>query len=434
MLRQFNRFIILALIIGAALYVTLSNSEPATLKLGPTLQVQTYAGVIYIGLFTLGCITASLVALFFGFKSYLRERKLRSAERSRQAFFALFVKARSHMAAGELAAARDVWEQILRHDQENEIARVELSRCLEENGDLREAVRVLNSTRMSSRSNLEVLFRAAELNCKLGNNTAARDNLVLALEASPSQRALEQARDLSEKMGNLDEALEYQYELEKSGAVTDELAATRVRLTFAAILQEQHTDATLREALIPFVRKNPSFTPGLDKLADTERALGNLEHAAELLVKAAKASEGEPARWYKVCDLWLNSSPGDFKVRADRAVAAARSAAQGAKGLERFRAELFLIRTLLIAARLDDAKQLLDSIYELAQRERVTMSPELLQEQIHLQGLCLSRSGLLKDTGPLWERLVDPAGSLPSSASSSLVQSRSEPSPILSTP
>ena len=175
MLRQFNRFLVLGLLVGAVLYITLSNSETATLKLGPTLQVTTYAGVIYIGVFALGCIAASFVALFFGFKSYLRERKLRSHERNRQAFFDLFVKARSHMAGGEYAAARDVWEQVLHHDHDNVIARIELSKCLESVGDLREALRVLDSTRASSRSSLEVLFRAAgTLMTRLSTRTSLR--------------------------------------------------------------------------------------------------------------------------------------------------------------------------------------------------------------------------------------------------------------------
>ena len=434
MLRQFNRFLILALIIGAALYITLSNSEPATLKLGPTLQVNTYAGVIYIAVFVLGCIAASVVALFFGFKSYLRERKLRAAERNRQAFFDLFVKARSLVASGEYAAARDVWEQVLRHDQDNVIARVELSECLELNGDLREALRVLDATRLSSRSSAEVLFRAAELNRKLGNNTAARDNLALVIETAPNRRALEQARDLSEQLGNIDDALEFQYELERAGYLSEDTDAARVRLTFAAILKERHNSASLREALVPFVRKHPEFIPALDKLAEVETSLGNLDHAAELLVRAAKASGGEPSRWHKVCDLWLNSSSGDFKTRADRAVAAARSAAQATTGLERVRAELFLARTLLIATRADDARQVLDTVCALAERERVTMPADLVQEHVQLQGLCMSRSGLVKETGPLWERLVDPAGAAPSSGSAALVQSRGEPSPILSTP
>ena len=434
MLRQFNRFLVLALIIGGAIYITLSNSESATLKLGPTLQVTTYAGVIYIGVFALGCIATSFVALFFGFKSYLRERKLRTAERNRQAFFDLFVQARSHMAGGEYPAARDVWEQILRHDHDNVIARVELSRCLESLGDLREALRVLDATRLASRSNVEVLFRAAQLNKELGNNTAARDNIALVLDTAPNRKALEWARDLSEQMGNVEDALEYQNELEKLGYSSKELEAARLRLSFARIVMENSSDASLKEALLPFVKKNPNFIPALDRLAQAELALGELDRAAELLVKAAKASDGDAAQWRKVSDLWLKTAPGDFKVRADRAVAAARSAAQGTRGIDRIRAELFVARTLLVGMRAEDAKQVLDSIDGLAQKERVTMPPELVQDYIHLQGLCLSRLGSVKETGPLWEKLVDPAGPDTSSRNQALLHSRGEPSPTLSTP
>lgn len=435
MLRQFNRFLILALILGGALYITLSNSATATIKLGPTLQVTTYAGVIYIGVFALGCVAASFVALFFGFKGYLRERKLRAAERNRQSFFDLFVKARSYMAGGEFPAARDVWEQILRHDHDNIMARVELSRCLESIGDLREALRVLDSTRSTSRNNIEVLFRAADLNRRLGNNTAARDNLVLVLDITPNKKALEEARDLSEAMGNFDDALEYQSELEKVGYSSDELTAARTRITFQTIVHSAHNDAALREALIPFVKKNPRYVPALDRLAQVEISLGNLDHAAELFVKAAKASGDDPARWHKVSDLWLKTAPGDFKTRADRAVSAARSAAQGTHGVERVQAELFLARTMLIAMRAEDARNVLDSICALADKEKVHMSPTLVQEHIALQGLCISRLGQVKETGPLWEKLVEPPGTISSSGNPALLHSsRGEPSPILSTP
>ncbi len=434
MLRQFNRFILLAVIIGAALYITLSNSETVTLKVGPTLQVTTYAGVIYLGVFALGCVATSVVALFFGVKGYFRERKLRAAERNRQAFFDLFIRARSHMASGELAAARDVWEQILRHDRDNVMARIELSRTLEGLGDLREALRVLDETRAAGRPNVEVLFRAAELNQRLGNNTAARDNLALVLDIAPSKLALELARDISEQMGNIEDALTYQDELERSGHSPDDLASIRARLAFARILQESANDSELRAALSPFVKRNPSFVPALERLASLEVSLGNLDAAAELLVKAAKAAGGDAARWHKVSDLWLNLSQGDFKSRADRAIAAARSATQGTHGLERVRAELFLARTLLAGMRPEDARQALDSICQLADRERVVMAEELVREHIALQGLCMSRLGLVKDTSALWERLVEPSGPGSSSGNAALLQSRGEPSPILSTP
>jgi len=434
MLRQFNRFLLLAAIISAALYVTLSNSDSATLKLGPTLQVTTYAGVIYIAVFAAGCVAASFVALFFGFKGYLRERKLRSAERNRQAFFDLFVQARSFMAGGEYGAARDVWEQVLRHDFDNVIARVELSRCVEELGDAREALRVLDATRLSSRSNTEVLFRAADLNQRLGNSTAARDNLALVLDTAPNKRALEMARNLSEKLGDIQDALDYQDQLERVGYSSEELTQARVRLSFEQIVGSTETAATLKEALTPFVKKNPLFVPALDKLAHVELELGNLDSCAELLVKAAKASGGDTARWHKVSDLWLKTAPGDFKVRADRAVAAARSAAQGTHGITRIKAELFIARTLLIATRAEDARELLDHVCALADKERVRLTPDLVAEHLQLQGLCMARLCQVKDTAPLWEQLVEPASPSSSSGNAALLHSRGEPSPILSTP
>ena len=93
------------------------------------------------------------------------------------------------MAAEEWGRAQSGWEQILRKDQDNIVARVELSRCLEKLGEPREALRVLDATRAGSRRNIEVLFRAAELNRSLGNNTVAMDNLALIAGESPSRRS-----------------------------------------------------------------------------------------------------------------------------------------------------------------------------------------------------------------------------------------------------
>jgi len=64
MLRQFNRLIALAILIAVTIYITLTNSETATIKVGPNISVTTYAGVIYLGVFFCGCVVASVVALF----------------------------------------------------------------------------------------------------------------------------------------------------------------------------------------------------------------------------------------------------------------------------------------------------------------------------------------------------------------------------------
>jgi tetratricopeptide (TPR) repeat protein len=434
MLRQFNRFLALAVVIALALYITLTNPEAATIKLGPNISISAYAGVIYLGVFFVGVLAASVVALFFGLKGWFRERKLRAAERSRQAFFDLFKKARNFMANHEWNAARTVWETVLSRDADNVIARVELSTCMEHLGDLKEALRVLDETRASSHSSVEVLMRAMELNCKLGNKTAAQDNLSILVAESPSRRALETARDIAEDMGRIDNALEYQKELEKVGYASDEISLARTRLLFAHLIQSAEHEAALKEALVVFVKKHPTYVPALEKLADIQLNQGHVEECAELLVKAAKASSHDSSKWSRVINLWLSVAPGDFQRRAERALAAARSSTQGTHGASRINTELVLAKTLLAVNRPEEAQATLESLEKLATREGTTISPIQEQNRLHLLGLSFSRLGQAKETGPLWEKLVEPALPATNTGKRPVLSDRGEPSPTFSTP
>lgn len=435
MLKQFNRFLILAILVSLALYITLTNSEQATIKLGPSISLTTYAGVIYIGVFALGCVAASLIALFFGFKSYLRERKLRAAERSRQHFLKLFEKARNLMASSDWGAARDLWEQVIHRDPENVIARVELSRSLEALGDTHEALRVLDATRASSRSSAEVLFRAAELNRKLGNNTAAADNLGLVITDAPGRKALELARDICGEMGKVSEALAFQDELDRIGYESEQNIEARRRLRFAQIVQTVQGDTALREELLAFVKKNSTFVPVLEKLASLELARGNVEESAELLMKAAKNSNGDLAKWRAVVELWLNAIHGDFSRRSSRAVAAARSATQGTTGIKRLEAELLVIETLLKANSFSDAEKSLEGFAALAERETNGIPADIAQKLRIQRGHYLAQMGKAGETAVLWQEL---AGQEPSTTGRRGQQPPrekvAEPSPILSTP
>lgn len=434
MLRQFNRFLALAVVIALALYITLTNPEAATIKLGPSISISAYAGVIYLGVFFFGVLAASIVALFFGLKGWFRERKLRAAERSRQAFFDLFKKARNFMANHEWNAARALWETVLSRDPDNVIARVELSTCVENLGDAKEALRVLDETRASSHASAEVLMRAAELNRKLGNNTAARDNLSILVAESPSRLALETARDIAEDLGQIDDALGYQRELEKVGYASDEIAQAKVRLLFAHLVQSAEHEAALKDALVIFVKKHPHYLPALERLADIQLNQGHVDECAELLVKAAKASPNDSSKWSRVINLWLSVAPGDFQRRADRALAAARSATQGAHGSARIDAELVLAKTLLAVNRPEEAQASLEGLDKLAGREGTTISALQEQSRLHLLGLSLSRLGQAKETGPLWEKLVEPALPATNTGKRPVLSDRGEPSPTFSTP
>jgi tetratricopeptide (TPR) repeat protein len=435
MLRFFNRLLVTLILVGTALIITLTNSEPATIRVGNWFQISSFAGVIYLGVFSAGCIAASIVGLFFGVKAYFRERRLLATERNRQAFIGLIEKSRSLMAANEWGKAQAGWEGILRRDPENIVARVELSKCLEQLGDPREALRVLDATRAGSRRNIEVLFRAAELNRALGNNTAAMDNLALIAGEAPSKRSLEMARETSENLGRIDDALEYQEELERLGLEGANSKEVRARLTYAQILRDAPDATTLRETLLGFVKRHPSFTPALEKLASIELEALSFESAAELLVKVAKSAPGDLSKWRLVIDLWLNKWPGDTRKKAERAIAAARASTQDSKGANRIEAECLVVETLLSLNKVEDALQLLDELPTLLRREGLESDTRLSKLIIGLRGVCLTRLGRTKDTLELWESLVQSRaeGNI-KSASIKLAANSSEPSPTLSTP
>ena len=76
----------------------------------------------------------------------------------------------------------------------------------------------VEAARLADPKNIEVLFRAAELNSRLKNKTAAIDNLALILAQFPSRQAAGLARALSEELGRYDDALEYQEQLEAMGS------------------------------------------------------------------------------------------------------------------------------------------------------------------------------------------------------------------------
>lgn len=435
MLKQFNRFLLLALIVAMALYVTLTNSDSATIKLGPSITLTTYAGVIYIGVFALGCVAASLVALFFGFKGYLRERRLRAAERARQNFFKVFEEARNLMAGGDWAAARLQWEEIVRREPDNVVARVELSQCIEQLGDEREALRVLDATRASSKASAEVLYRAASLNRRIGNNTAARDNADLLLANKPSWRALELARDASESMQRFDDAIRYHDELEKFGYQSEDSNAIRARLEFERISQEVADEGALAQELAGLIKKYPRSDAAIQRLADIERKNGNIERASELLTKLAKSSAGSVERWREVVSLWLESTTGDTTRRTDRAIAAAKSASKDQRGRQRLEAELLTIRTLLAVNHFQDAERLLDGFSDLASREIGELPVDLNREFLIQRGYCLAQMGNARDTAGIWRSLAlagsAKAGEAPAKGA---LAERSEPSPALSTP
>lgn len=426
MIRRINALVSALLVVSLSLYVVILNRDPISLYFTRNSSVTTSTGVALIAVFCFGVISATLVGIYYGVRAYLRERALLARERQRELFAELIAKARSFATVGEDRKARDLWQQILRRDPDHIVARIELSRSFERDGDTLEALRVLERARTAFPDNWEVLFRAAKINAALGNKTAALDNLALILYQQPVARCAMLARDLAEGLGRLDEALRYQQQLEELQPGAAEHAAARARISLKKLQSSAPAEAPpTRDELSAFVKKFPGSVDGFLALAEAERGAGNIEGAAGALIKAAKLS-ADASIWDNAMQLWISQGT------PERALATARSALKETSGKARIEAELNLAKLYVTLQMFRDASALLDRLPIVAQEQGVALEGDLSTRATVYRGLVHLGLGHLHEAAELWRWIGGSAQ--PEDARANRIQSGTAPPPRLSTP
>ncbi len=399
MITRINRLVSVLVIVGIALYLVIQNRETMTVHLGGSTSYSGNAGVILIATFVVGFLVATLIASMYGIRGYFRERRLKIRDRDRELFYEGVMLARAAQASKEFARARELWSRIINKDPTNIIARVELSKVLENAGEVREALRAVDEARTAVPNSIEVLFRAAELNLALNNKTAALDNLALILYNHPNRHAALLARDLSEELNRIEDALEYQKQFEAVGPI-DEVEREQVLARLR--LKQTVRDGTngVRENISAFLKRHPDFPPALELLADEEVKQGNSGAAAELLARAARNS-GTTAFWQKLTRLWLSEK------NPQKALASAKAALQEAKGSSRLVAELEIVRLLLNVDLIEEAETILNGFKSSAKNEAVTPSDDLLRQWALLKSLAHLKRGETKAASEILFKLCD---------------------------
>ncbi|MBX7145499.1 MAG: tetratricopeptide repeat protein [Oligoflexia bacterium] len=400
MISRINKLLAAILLISAALYIVVLNSSSATIYLGRNWQVSATAGVLFLGLFGLGVIVTAVVASVFGMRAYFRERRLKLSDQNRRSLYEQLIKGRSWAAGGEWEKARHSFEQLLRREPRDILARIELARALSALGEQNEALHVLEEARKTDPNNAEVLFRAAELHHLLGNKTAALDNLSLILNSAQNRRAAALARDLSEDLGRFDQALALQQSIEEISPPSEELRSIRARIELRQITQAaQNTPEQRLHELRTFCRRYPDFIPGLQHLAALEAEQQHVEEAAQALVKGAKASKSS-ALWNSVSRFWLERGV------PERALAAARSATKETVGEARLIAELELARIYISLHMFDEARLALDGFPALLGKVATTGLDDIQSSYLALRGFYLSQRGMHQEAAEIWRQLA----------------------------
>jgi tetratricopeptide (TPR) repeat protein len=424
------RLLLALLILIPALYIAAFNTHAMTVFLAPGTQVTGSTGIVLVSIFLFGFALATIFGVYFALKGFLRERELKKKDANRQAFFDSIGRAREYLAAEDWFRAREEWQQIIRRAPDNLVARIELSRCLEGQKDLRGALKAVEEARAMRPDNIDVLFRAAELSLELENKTAALDNLALILYHHPNKRAAKLARQLSEELERFEDALEYHEKLTSLlSRGEDKEDEVKTRLEYKRALKECGDDSgRQKEMLKTFTRRYPGYAPAFCALSEIEAKEDRIEEAVKLLIKAAKIS-GSSRLWRETSQLWL------AKDQPERALSVIKTALQEVGSEEKINIYLEHVRLLVKLSMLEEAKNALDDFEQFSRDNNLMVSQEHQRTYLLLKSLCLNRMGKHIESSNALKALLDSGKIRANDKSFSMGLAEKEaPSPSLSTP
>ncbi|MDD2943454.1 MAG: hypothetical protein PHC51_10885 [bacterium] len=320
--RHIGKFIATLLIGGLVAIVFILNGHDIIVHPWFGAERVMSAAIVILTSFIAGAGLASSIAVVIGIRAAIRERSLKKQLIQQKKHWDMIVRAREFLASRESGQAIILLQKIIDKEPENIVARIELAQAFTDSGDSESALSVLDAARQEHKSNIELLFFSAALNEKLGNQTAAFDNLSLILKISPThEETLSQLVRLARQLGRLEQAKSLQIELtrnRRTPSEIDETARIDIELELA---EKQAADdkSALRDELEKIVRRNKKYAPAILKLACLEEELGQLDNASESYGKSFRES-GNHLALERLASLWLKQE------RPEKAVAAIRSA------------------------------------------------------------------------------------------------------------
>jgi tetratricopeptide (TPR) repeat protein len=400
MIQKLVRLGIVLLLIGTPAYLLAFNRDVVPIYFTADHQYSLSVGVIVLGSFVAGALFAAAIASAFGVVSRWREYQLKKRETIREAFLLTLTKARSAVAAGDWLKAKSLWTEVLKKDPTLIIARVELAHVLDQLGEPREGLKVLEAARAHDPKNLEVLFRAGELMDKAENASAVLDNMRLILDQQFSVRAANMAARACEQLGRFEDALEYFQQLERANSAPID-ASVRVRFE---ILKRQKfpSEDDRRSAVLDFVRKNQPYAPALEYAAALVKQGGghaSLAEAAQILLKGAKALSSL-SLFRETVELWLEYG------EEQRALAAARSAQASVPKEDEIQARLLPIYVHARSGNAQEVFRLFQEFYDSLKATNYVLSPIEILEKLSLQGMALAAAGRLHESAKLWQEML----------------------------
>lgn len=325
MSKRLVRFLLVLLIVGLISLIFLLNPQETTVFFGRGEQYRGPMALVLIVTFLCGSIFTAALAFIVQFRLSLinwRERQLNKLQREH---LKELVNVRELCALQNWDAAKSALGKILREDPENPVARMLLATALEATEGRIPALRVIEEGRGKELSSAELYLKAAELQEKEGNLTAALDNYNLLLQKDPNSRVvLREAVRVAQALGDLYRALNYQERLvrvvERSRYNEEQLRLAAIELEVLKRLPESEQDGALDQLL----RRHRDFAPALDFRGNRALERGDLDRATKDLV-LAYTSSGEVGYLDTIACAWISRGEPERAIRVVRGAIKERS-------------------------------------------------------------------------------------------------------------
>lgn len=392
MVEKINRILVILIVAACCAYWYYLNPGPTTLRYSNTGEITAPLAVLLLATFAIGVIAMMILAIYFGTKSYFRERSYKARERRNLQFYEQLLEARAAQAVSDRGVAQSRWEALLRKDPTNVLARVELARSIKESGNLDQALQLLDEGRTLNSNNSELLLLAAEINAARGNMTAALDNLRILFQSSPTQKIARLARDSARSLAKYDDAIQFHEVATQFSSNADEERIGN-ELQFEKLMNDTkdessnagETTSKTIAALEKLAKRYPSVA-AYRKLAEFEASRGDLEYSSTLLGKAAQLGNDIELASQAVQQALESSGP-------DRAIALQRTFVDKFSGLPKTEARLQLIDLYLQLQMYSEARKELDTVERECADGAVTLSEVATQEIVRLNALWALTSG-----------------------------------------
>ena len=379
-LKSLIGFVLIAALIVVPIYFFAQNESQVTLFLTDKLQVKQSLAVIVLAAFFIGASVMGLSTMFMkswgGIQNWRFKKKHQKFVKNRDEL----VRGREMLAAGDFPSAKALFTKLVKADETDLLARSMLAETSFREGNFQEALDIVDSARQGQRSNIELLFLGSALNERVGNLTAAYDNIKLILKQQPkNQTALQKIVELAEPLGRLEEGIAFQERLLKplSGGARQEAADHLAHLELKLALQEAEADGSPKPALLrrkvdAVLRRHRNYGPALARMAEIELHAEKFKPASKLYSRAF-LSTGDSGYLNKAAEIWLSK---DEPAKALEVYKKAIATSENTGRISRT-GRVGLIRFLCTQEMISEAKEELEKLISKLPEEEVESSVEL---------------------------------------------------------